>query len=214
MGEQGQICIYIGDSTLIIVPTTLHDHVDLQDLESLGLSPTIGPLNEHDLARLVNWLEVKSDSRRVTLFSPNVDTSLKHLTKLYTPIAAAGGVVKKEGKAIMIKRLGVWDLPKGKIEKGESSEVAAVREVEEECGVVASLGDYLCSTYHTYPRNGKLFLKQTFWYSMVCTDDSKIAPQVEEDIEEVKWMDSSEVEAALRNSYGSIREVWLESSKK
>ena len=49
------------------------------------------------------------------------------------------------------ERLGVWDLPKGKVEKSEDIEQAAVREVQEECGLVdVRLVAPLTSTWHTY----------------------------------------------------------------
>jgi len=50
---------------------------------------------------------------------------------------SAGGVVVRDGSVLLIATAGGarWQLPKGRIEPGESSEEAAVREVREETGV-------------------------------------------------------------------------------
>ncbi|MEM9830896.1 MAG: NUDIX domain-containing protein [Bacteroidota bacterium] len=122
-------------------------------------------------------------------------------------VRAGGGVVRKESQLLMIYRLDKWDLPKGKLEKGESPIEGAVREVEEECGVNVVAKNEICQTWHTYTRNKKKYLKQTYWFAMDCTDDSQLQPQTEEDIEEVRWMDANEVRHALYDSYFSIRYV-------
>ncbi|MCP9762610.1 NUDIX hydrolase [Lacihabitans soyangensis] len=123
-------------------------------------------------------------------------------------IKAAGGVVENhEGKILMMKRLGFWDLPKGKAEANEKSKKTAEREVEEECGVTVMVNDKICTTWHTYMMKGKLVLKQTKWYAMKLISDKNMKPQIEEDIEELKWMNEEEVEQALKNSYNSIAHV-------
>jgi 8-oxo-dGTP pyrophosphatase MutT (NUDIX family) len=123
-------------------------------------------------------------------------------------IKAAGGVVENhEGKILMMKRLGFWDLPKGKAEANEKSKKTAEREVEEECGVSVIVNDKICTTWHTYIMKGKLVLKQTKWYAMKLISDKNMKPQVEEDIEELRWMSDEEVEQALKCSYNSIAHV-------
>ncbi len=42
---------------------------------------------------------------------------------------------------------------------------------------------------------------------MVCLDDSKMKPQLEENIEDLRWMDMGEVKQALYDSYPSVRNV-------
>lgn len=123
-------------------------------------------------------------------------------------IKAAGGLVKKKDKVLMIYRLKKWDLPKGKFEKGEKSREAAKREVEEECNIEVKLLDKICTTWHTYTMKRKRILKKTVWYAMKVTNDSDMKPQVEEDIEEVRWMTPKEVFHALEDSYQSIRFVF------
>lgn len=150
----------------------------------------------------------KLDSLTVTV---NDHKSVKHFVKSkFKVIEAAGGVVRKDDKVLLIYRLGVWDLPKGKLEKKEAIAEGALREVEEECNISVALGEKICSTWHTYTHNGKRVLKKTTWYSMSCVDDSKMKPQIEEDIEETRWMNPREVRLAMYNSYPSIRHVFKE----
>jgi len=132
----------------------------------------------------------------------------KFLRDQFRIVKAAGGLVRKSDQILMIHRLGKWDLPKGKLNKNERSKKCALREVEEECNIKVELTGKLCTTWHTYTRNNKRLLKRTKWYQMHCIDDSKMAPQTEEDIEEAKWMDKSEIREALKNSYGTIRDVF------
>lgn len=126
-------------------------------------------------------------------------------------VKAAGGLVTKDNLALLIFRLGKWDLPKGKLEKGEETEVGAVREVEEECNIKAALGPKIVSTWHCYLNSDVQelpILKKTTWYHMTCVDDSQMAPQTEEGIEDIQWMTQREVEIAMKNTYGSIKEVF------
>jgi 8-oxo-(d)GTP phosphatase len=100
-----------------------------------------------------------------------------------------------------------WDLPKGKQERNEKSKQTAVREVEEECNVSVKLGKKICTTWHTYTMNKSAMLKKTRWYAMDVMDDSRMKPALEEDIEEVRWMNRKEVYHALEHSYKSISYV-------
>ncbi len=133
---------------------------------------------------------------------------IRDIKKEYTIIKAAGGLVLKDGKVLMIWRLKKWDLPKGKLDKGEKIRATAVREVEEECNVKVQIGKKICHTWHTYKRNGKKILKKTYWYKMYCVDDSEMKPQKEENIEDIRWMGEEELKEALYNTYPSIRDVF------
>ncbi|OJJ18180.1 hypothetical protein BKI52_25470 [marine bacterium AO1-C] len=128
----------------------------------------------------------------------------KAIKQLFHTLKAAGGLVTQQDKYLLIYRLGKWDLPKGKAEKGETIETTAIREVEEECNVTVELQDFLCTTWHYYPQRGKAILKRTDWYAMKCIDDSKATPQVEEDIERVEWLQGDQLKDALTNTYDSI----------
>jgi 8-oxo-dGTP pyrophosphatase MutT (NUDIX family) len=124
-------------------------------------------------------------------------------------IEAAGGLVRnEEGKLLMIFRNGRWDLPKGKIEKKEKPEVAAIREVEEECGIgKLKIVKDLPQTYHTYMQGERIVLKETHWYEMTCADNCPLVPQTEEGITDVRWLDEKEVESALENTFLSVIDV-------
>lgn len=144
----------------------------------------------------------------VTLITAEYEETITIIKSKFKIIKAAGGVVAKDDKILMIHRLGSWDFPKGKIEGRESNDAGAKREVEEECGVKVKVRDEICTTWHTYVRGGKNILKKTKWFAMDCLDDSKMQPQVEEDIDEVKWMSTKEVDVALYNAYRSIEHVY------
>ncbi len=144
----------------------------------------------------------------ITLHSKDKLAAVEHIKSYYKIIKAAGGVIAKEDKILLIYRLKKWDFPKGKIEKDEKSRACALREVEEECGIKAKLEGKLCTTWHTYTQSGSRILKRTKWYKMTLIDGSKIKPQAEEDIEKIEWMTLREAQKALANSYSSIRYVF------
>jgi 8-oxo-(d)GTP phosphatase len=132
----------------------------------------------------------------------------------FSLIKAAGGIVyNKQQKALLIKRNGFWDLPKGKAESGENAIETAKREVEEECNVKVKVNHKICTTWHTYEIKGKLVLKRTKWFNMELISDAKMKPQKEEGIEELKWMENEEIDQALQNSFASIVHVIEESRK-
>lgn len=123
-------------------------------------------------------------------------------------IEAAGGLVRNsKGETLFIFRNGKWDLPKGKIETGEDTREAAMREVEEECGIGGlKIIRPLSETYHTYELKGRQVLKRTSWFEMH-SNDQKMKPQLEEGITEVKWIPEKETSGVLSNTYPSIIEV-------
>lgn len=131
-----------------------------------------------------------------------------YLRSKFSLVKAAGGLVRKKDKFLMIYRLKKWDLPKGKKEKGEKYRETAVREVEEECNITVRAGTKICTTWHTYTMNRKPMLKKTRWYVMDLIDDSRMRPSNEEDIEEIRWMNPREVYHALEHSYKSISYVF------
>jgi len=139
---------------------------------------------------------------------------LKTVAKSVTLIEAAGGLVKNENDGyLFIYRNNKWDLPKGKIEKDEGVKEAAVREVEEECGIkVSKLGEKICKTYHVYIYKGEVVLKKTHWFKMKCKGQDKLKPQKEEGITEVRWFKKGHIEPIMANTFPSIMDV-LEKKK-
>ena len=127
---------------------------------------------------------------------------------LFTYIQASGGAVKNEKDSLlMIYRNRHWDLPKGKMEKGESPGMCAVREVEEECGIKnLKIVKKLSSTYHIFFLKNEC-IKHTHWYEMICKDGGKPKPQAEEGIKEAKWLTKEEVKKVKNKIYPSLHEI-------
>ena len=131
----------------------------------------------------------------------------------FDTVESCGLVVFNGNSVLLIKRKDKWDLPKGKMEKNEDIRSCALREVEEETGVKVVVQEKICHTWHTYTKNKKYILKKTYWYQMECLDDLQIGPQIEEGIDDVKWMTLSQVRASLYDSYRTIRVVMQEYHK-
>ncbi|MCH7639628.1 MAG: NUDIX hydrolase [Bacteroidetes bacterium] len=135
--------------------------------------------------------------------------------KPYRPplaVEAAGGYVirrtpKGNLKVLTIFRRGVWDLPKGKLDPGETPETGAIREVSEEVGIKKksiTLLQPLGVSLHGYilPRKMRFAVKTTHWYAMETTQ-TEFTPQKKEGIEAVEWM--SWKKAKKRLGYDSLR---------
>lgn len=183
-------------------------------------------------AKLINhvWIKNVNDSdfdALLRFLNSNVPTNIlsvivstgslpvkKYLRSKFKIVKAAGGLIRKKEKFLMIYRLKKWDLPKGKREKNETYKQTAVREVEEECNITVKLGRKICTTWHTYTMNKNAMLKKTRWYLMDSIDDSKLRPAVAEDIEEIRLMTRKEVYHALEHSYKSISYVFEQYYKK
>ncbi len=126
-----------------------------------------------------------------------------------TLVLAAGGLVKNSrDELLMIFRRHKWDLPKGKVESGENIKTAAVREVEEECGIKGmKVRSHIADSYHIYYENERPILKQTVWYHISTAYEGITKPQIEEGIDKVEWVKTDGIENRLQNSYASIR--WI-----
>ena len=119
-------------------------------------------------------------------------------------------VTNNNNELLMIFRRGKWDLPKGKLDKGETIEACAVREVEEETGLTnVQLGELIGITNHEYfdPYLKKDVVKESHWYKMKVTGPNTLVPQTEEDITDITWADEAAVNNYLKNSYPNIVEI-------
>ncbi len=144
----------------------------------------------------------------ITITLKDYNSVLKQVKKMFKIVKAAGGVVKnKNDEILFIYRMKKWDLPKGKLDKGETILECAKREVQEETMVDVECKDKIVSTWHTYTRNKKYVLKKTTWFRMLCLDDSKMKPQKKEKIEKVEWMKKSTIDDILLNSYKTLNFV-------
>ncbi len=157
---------------------------------------------------LYTFSEEEKNYKTITFVVADKKGAKKTVKSYFKVISAGGGVVyNKDKKVLVMKRLGKWDLPKGKADKGEKFRATAAREVTEECNVEVAVKKKICTTWHTYRIHEKRMLKRTKWYKMDCVNAKKMAPQIEEDIEELRWMDREEIRKAMKNSYASIRFV-------
>lgn len=180
---------------------------DIVKFSEITGSPLLRNASHRSILNFIEYLQVNNSSALEEVFFMVKDRRKfrKYLKKELQFVKAAGGVVENHtGKILMMKRLGFWDLPKGKAEKGEKSEITAVREVEEECNITVFTERKLVTTWHTYFMKGKLVIKRTKWYSMKLISDTRMAPQTEEGIEELVWMGPEEVDEAVKQSYRSI----------
>jgi 8-oxo-dGTP pyrophosphatase MutT (NUDIX family) len=127
-------------------------------------------------------------------------------------IEAAGGLIEKENKFLIIHRLGKWDLPKGKLEKNETIPDCAIRECEEECGVSGlKIIRPLASTYHIYPHKKSFALKQSFWFYMQTSFNEPLKAQTEENIDRVEWFSREEIASnVMPDTYFTIQDVLRE----
>jgi 8-oxo-dGTP pyrophosphatase MutT (NUDIX family) len=159
-----------------------------------------------DWSNLISELETNSTSIQI---EGNTSLNWRNFSTQFKLIEAAGGLVQNQSDEwLFIHRNGMWDLPKGKLEKGEGIEECAVREVAEECGIdEPTIIQPLSPTYHTYELKGKRILKKTHWYLMKSSDSSELVPQTEEGITEVKWVSTEEAKILSEASFGSIQEV-------
>jgi 8-oxo-dGTP pyrophosphatase MutT (NUDIX family) len=166
------------------------------------------PLKYVDLPRVIRSFR-KSANKGVYLYHKDEDKLLKKFLKKFPNVIAGGGkVYNSVGKVLFIYRNDKWDLPKGKVESGESIELGAIREVEEETGVTGlKITRPLETTYHIFKRNGRYKIKITYWYEMQTSFDGKLVPEKNEGITKVKWLGKKKQVKALKNSYANIREL-------
>ena len=164
------------------------------------------PKEEEDWQKIISQLETVDQK---LLVGGTLKNNWENFCLNYKLIEAAGGLVENQkSEWLFIYRNGMWDLPKGKLEKGESIEECAVREVAEECGIEEpTIVKPLSPTFHTYELKGQRILKKTHWYLMKSVDNSKLVPQTEEGIVEVKWVSRERAEELAGSSFGSIKEV-------
>ena len=198
--------IYINETPLFLLKTN-----DLQNI-MVDRDNTLIARYTGKAKMLLNYIDMLEKSPRfeaVILYSNDYEALIRDYKDLYKIIEAAGGLVfNQRGEMLMINRRGYWDLPKGKIDKGESKEAASVREVQEETGLnKLERGELIYESYHTYKnQKDKRILKRTFWYEMT-TIETELVPQAEEDIEEAVWIHPENLIENPKKMYRSIKDV-------
>ena len=162
--------------------------------------------NFDDLAtKIENWL---ADETIKNLDFGDVDGEILAcaIKNIFRQAPAAGGVVVIDNQFVAIERHGIPDLPKGHIEKGETPEVAALREVEEETGITnLEIIKELPSTWHCYLLDNQWTIKKTSWFLMKTTSGMKNVPQTEEGISKVYLVDKKGVKEFEEKTFESLK---------
>ena len=158
------IKIYFNDKPLFLCDTvdeTVQPYIHHDD------AVFIDELNSHTIKSMIHEMQREKVHAGV-FYHLNLEELIKAFYKKFTLVIAAGGLVQNEKKEILlIFRQGKWDLPKGKLDKGEKLEDCAVREVEEETGLQkVRLLSPLTITYHTYQEGARFICKESHWYNM------------------------------------------------
>jgi 8-oxo-dGTP pyrophosphatase MutT (NUDIX family) len=190
--------IYINDNSLFITQTAPTDVKNIQAVD----------FQEFDFKTFYKNVR-KEAAVHYVIVHENPKVVLKNIKESCQLIKAAGGLVSNAaGEYLFIFRNKRWDLPKGKVEKGEKMKEAGLREVEEECGVTINKNkDRLCRTYHIYELGGKIVLKKTNWYNMTVKGSPKLIPQKEEGITKAEWLNKKDLKPVLKNTYPLILDI-------
>ena len=165
--------------------------------------------NKEDIKDLIAMLLNSELANNYLIITDNLNKTWQEFKLFFEIRKAAGGLVEnKKGERLFIKRKGFWDLPKGHLEKNEKNRGAAVREVQEECGINnVKIERKLVKTYHTYVLKKAIVLKPTKWYLMSYDGKSEPKPQTDEGITDVEWADKSREKEMKKNIFSSIIEV-------
>lgn len=189
--------VFVNDTPIIITQSSKNESIfPVFNFKELSFDEILEKLNNKTLKEII-------------LYSTDLENDWKFFKQNLSVISAAGGLVVNDKKDVLfIYRNNVWDFPKGWVEKGESLENAAIREVEEECGIFnLSIEKKLITTYHIYYQNGYI-LKETYWYLMHSSYNALLIPQLEEGITEVSFKKEDEIEDILKNTYANIKLVY------
>lgn len=165
--------------------------------------------NLQELTELIHAFNSLTRINKLFIIHNDILTLFDEFKACFNYIEAAGGVVlRPDGKFLVMKRDGLWDLPKGKLEDKESSEVAALREVTEETGLKElRIIKPVLSTFHTYQVTKEMVLKKTKWYEMFYDGDADPVPEIAEKITEIQWVKPRMTDFIRKNTYPSVLDV-------
>ncbi len=200
-----QIKIYFNEK-----PVYLCDEID-DNLNEIMHHPDAVFIDELSTPAIKSLLhEIKKDDFHAgIIWNKDIEKLKKAFFKNFMLIEAAGGIVQnKEKEILFIFRRGKWDLPKGKMEKKESPEECAKREVEEETGVNdLKLKKKVGETYHTYDEFGKHILKTSHWFYFTSNYKQKPEPQTTEDITKTEWIKTKDIKLPMSNTFENIKDI-------
>ncbi|MGM0376610.1 MAG: NUDIX hydrolase [Bacteroidota bacterium] len=195
--------IFFKDRAIILT-----DHIDSDLSREFGAIHKLG--SDGELRRFLAEFEASEDRKEFFIYHHNKRELLYRVKSCYDNIAAGGGLVMdpRHQYFLALNRRGRPDLPKGKAEPGESFEQTARREVSEECGIAPpEIVKPLGPSFHIYYMAGKPVLKETRWFEMEDHQQTKPAPQAEEEISSVHWLPVSEAARFANETFPSIKEI-------
>ena len=168
-----------------------------------GTKLTVLPLKETSLDDIIKKLKKR---KKIFLFHNNSKKLIFHFRKKLKVVKAGGGIVRNSKDQILfIYRRSRWDLPKGKMNKKESINETALREVEEETGVRGlKIIDFIKDTYHIFKKGKKYYLKETSWFNMETNYNDKLKPEIKEGITKVVWKSKTQVKN-IKNTFPNIK---------
>lgn len=163
---------------------------------------------------LLNYIELLEKNKHhdgIIIQADDIRQLWRDFKSLYFYLKAGGGLVMNPfGKVLLIFRRGVWDLPKGKQDPGETLVQTAVREVQEETGLSdLKVLERLDSGYHCYLMSKQRTLKRTRWYLMQTQSPNQLVLQKEEGIQDAAWFDPKEIPTLQMPMYNNIRDVLI-----
>lgn len=205
--------IYIKDVPLYLEPFDQYQNGDAENLTAIYVNKPVS------LLQYIDTLEKENQLKSIHIYAIDLDKLKKDFLQLFDIQEAAGGLVFNEDNNLLtIFRRGFWDLPKGKIDQGETKEEASIREVEEETGVTdLERKELIGETFHAFKnRHGKRVLKRSYWYEMR-TKNQLTSPQAEEDIEKAEWIPAEEFYSNYKPLFRNIKEIvktYLDSKSK
>lgn len=194
--------IYINDKPIIFSQEHIQPNMPEHKIAILSESDDL-KFNQEFLSTLESY-----DS--MIIHTSDEKNSFENFCEDLGLIEAAGGLVYNEDKdaILFIYRREKWDLPKGKIDKGEGIQEAAIREVQEECGLKSVvINNFFDETFHIYQMKKKWYLKKTYWFNMQSSNTEKLIPQIEEDITALEWIPVNDFSKVKENTYAMIRDM-------
>jgi len=165
--------------------------------------------SRQELQEIIDLFSSLKHTQNLYIVNKDLHVLKENFKACFTLINAGGGLVfNKKGEFLIIKRNGVWDLPKGKLEEGEDFETAALRETGEETGLKKLVTvQPLISTYHIYHQSNQKILKKTQWFELHYPGKTEPVLQSEEGITDHRWVKPGKTGFIGKNTYKSILDV-------
>lgn len=131
-------------------------------------------------------------------------------------VFSAGGIIIKRGnnstKVLVTQHSGHhgWDFPKGHLESGETSQQAALREVEEETGIQAKILERVGQTQYFYFEDHQKVLKTVTFFLMEYVSKGEATTAFE--VSDKVWLPADEVLEKL--TFMDTKELWKKAKEK